>query len=171
MEEGLFPHSRSMDDLEQMEEERRLCYVGVTRAKEGLYLLHTFRRTLYGESEIREPSRFLHDIPAHLIRDRKRKRAARREGLGLAADRIGATRPRAPALPHVDRGRPVRGDDIQPAAPHFQTGDKVHHDVFGQGVVIESELDGGDERVTVAFAGIGLKRLLASLSPMEKVEG
>jgi len=77
MEEGLFPHSRSMDDPEQMEEERRLCYVGVTRAKERLYFLYTFRRTLYGESSVREPSRFLRDVPAHLVRQPSRRSARR----------------------------------------------------------------------------------------------
>ncbi len=67
MEEGICPHSRSMDDPNAMEEERRLCYVGMTRARRYLYLLRTFRRTLYGNSELREPSRFLADIPAELI--------------------------------------------------------------------------------------------------------
>ena len=67
LEEGICPHSRSLDDPDALEEERRLCYVGVTRAKTNLYLLHTFRRTLYGSSEVREPSRFLMDIPPQLI--------------------------------------------------------------------------------------------------------
>ncbi|MCD6520121.1 MAG: UvrD-helicase domain-containing protein, partial [Anaerolineae bacterium] len=67
MEEGICPHSRSMGDPDQMEEERRLCYVGITRAKRRLYLVRTFRRTLYGTSDTRDPSRFLTDIPAHLV--------------------------------------------------------------------------------------------------------
>jgi len=67
LEEGICPHSRSLDDPDALEEERRLCYVGVTRAKTNLYLLHTFRRTLYGSSEVREPSRFLMDIPPQLM--------------------------------------------------------------------------------------------------------
>jgi DNA helicase II / ATP-dependent DNA helicase PcrA len=67
MEEGICPHSRSIDDPDAMEEERRLCYVGITRAKKNLYILRTFRRTLYGSSEVREPSRFLRDIPASLV--------------------------------------------------------------------------------------------------------
>jgi len=68
MEEGIFPHSRSMDDPDQLEEERRLCYVGITRAKERLYLVHAFRRTLFGQSELGQPSRFIRDIPAHLMK-------------------------------------------------------------------------------------------------------
>jgi len=67
MEEGICPHSRSMDNPDAMEEERRLCYVGLTRAKRHLYLLRTFRRTLYGASDVRDPSRFLLDIPSHLL--------------------------------------------------------------------------------------------------------
>ncbi len=67
LEEGILPHIRSYDDPEEMEEERRLCYVGITRAKERVYLVYAFRRTLFGDSEVREPSRFLEDIPPHLI--------------------------------------------------------------------------------------------------------
>jgi DNA helicase-2/ATP-dependent DNA helicase PcrA len=79
LEEGMLPHSRSMDTPEELEEERRLCYVGITRAKERLYLLHTFRRTLFGRDELSEPSRFLRDIPAHLLqgdRDMKPHRSS-----------------------------------------------------------------------------------------------
>jgi len=169
MEEGLFPHSRSMDDPEQMEEERRLCYVGVTRTKERLYLLHTFRRTLYGESEVREPSRFLRDIPQQLIRGRETRPATRQESLGLGAGRFhGRARPSFVS----SRPGPVSRHPVEtPARPdvqRFQTGDEVNHQVFGTGVVIESKLVGGDEQVTVAFSGVGIKRLMASIAPMEK---
>jgi DNA helicase-2/ATP-dependent DNA helicase PcrA len=176
-----------MDDPEQMEEERRLCYVGVTRAKDRLCLLHTFRRTLYGESEVREPSRYLRDIPPHLLRGWRDKKPARQPSLGLEHGRFlghtparavpshaspeargeegssGLPQPRASApQPPAERNRPeVR---------RFQTGDEVEHGVFGRGVVIESKLVGGDEEVMVAFPGVGLKRLLASMAPMEKVE-
>jgi DNA helicase-2/ATP-dependent DNA helicase PcrA len=178
MEEGLFPHSRSMEDQEQMEEERRLCYVGVTRAKERLYLLRTFRRTLYGESNVSEPSRFLHDIPIELVGDRpgrrKPERAPRERGAGrflgggAGGGRVSAFSPASGATarrPSRVEQRPAAG------ARRFQTGDQVEHKVFGRGVVIESQPRGGDEQVTVAFASEGLKRLMASMSPMEKVEG
>jgi DNA helicase-2/ATP-dependent DNA helicase PcrA len=170
MEEGLFPHSRSMDDPEQMEEERRLCYVGVTRAKERLYLIHTFRRTLYGESEVRDPSRFLRDIPGHLVRGRPEKEVARQESLGLGAGRfLGRTRATATRFSPGERPTPSAVGHSKPNAPRFQTGDQVQHEVFGQGIVIESKPAGDDEQVTVAFAGVGLKRLMASMAPMEKV--
>jgi DNA helicase-2/ATP-dependent DNA helicase PcrA len=185
MEEKLFPHSRSLDDPEEMEEERRLCYVGVTRAKELLYLVHTFRRTLYGENEVREPSRFLVDIPPRLIRGREETHrqsslrahipgsgVGRREGARLEpeAGRFG-DRPSFAAPNH-------RGSWSGPPAPlkpaqalaHYQTGDRVKHETFGSGIVIESKRQGDDEQVTVAFAGAGLKRLMASLAPMSKIE-
>jgi DNA helicase-2/ATP-dependent DNA helicase PcrA len=171
MEEGLFPHSRSMDDPEQMEEERRLCYVGVTRAKEHLYLIHTFRRTLYGESEVREPSRFLHDVPQHLIKGQEARRPARQQSLGLEAGRFrGQARASATSFsPPREAGQRPAGHP-QPTALRFRTGDQVQHQVFGKGVVIESKPVSGDEQVTVAFPGVGLKRLMASMAPMEKVE-
>ena len=169
VEEGLFPHSRSMDDPEQMEEERRLCYVGVTRAKERLYLIHTFRRTLYGESEVREPSRFLRDIPGPLMRGREQK-VARQESLGLGAGRfLGRTRAAVTPFSPGERSGPAAVEHLKPSGPRFQTGDKVQHEVFGQGIVIESKPTDTDEQVTVAFAGAGLKRLMASMAPMDKV--
>jgi DNA helicase-2/ATP-dependent DNA helicase PcrA len=170
LEEGLFPHSRSMDDPEQMEEERRLCYVGVTRAKERLYLMRTFRRTLFGESEIREPSRFLNDIPEALILEQGEKRGMRQERLGLEAGRfLGRERPGFTPFSPLPRPEPAVAKPVRPNVSLFQTGDEVKHEVFGLGVVIESKLAGDDEQVTVAFAGIGLKRLMASLAPMKKV--
>jgi DNA helicase-2/ATP-dependent DNA helicase PcrA len=141
MEEGIFPHNRSMDDPDQMEEERRLCYVGITRAKERLYLIHTFRRTLFGQSELGQISRFVRDIPAHLIK-------------GHQATETTQT--------HLER-QPI-------LEAQFKTGDRVRHPRFGQGMVIESTVVGGDEEVTVAFdEHKGLKRLLASFAHMEKI--
>jgi DNA helicase-2/ATP-dependent DNA helicase PcrA len=171
MEEGLFPHSRSMDDPEQMEEERRLCYVGVTRAKERLYFLYTFRRTLYGESSVREPSRFLRDLPEHLVKGQEKKQVARQESLGLGAGRFTGRRGGGftSFSPTQEPRRSAVGPS-QPNIPHFETGDEVLHEVFGRGIVIETKLAGGDEQVTVAFAGVGLKRLMAGMSPMERID-
>ncbi len=170
MEEGLFPHSRSMEDPEQMEEERRLCYVGVTRAKERLYLLRTFRRTLYGESEVREPSRFLHDIPSHLVQGRESSPRPRQASLDMKPGRyLGRSQATVRPFSPVER-TPREEQRPKPSTPGFETGDQVRHEVFGQGVVIECKAAGGDWQVTVAFAGVGLKRLMASMAPMEKLE-
>jgi DNA helicase-2/ATP-dependent DNA helicase PcrA len=143
MEEGIFPHNRSMDDPDQMEEERRLCYVGITRAKERLYLIHAFRRTLFGQSELGQPSRFIKDIPAHLIKGRQ------------VAEVAEASLERRPVL-----------------EAQFKTGDRVCHPKFGQGMVIESVVVSGDEEVMVAFdKHKGFKRLLASFARLEKIGG
>jgi len=154
LEDGLLPHSRSFDDPEAMEEERRLCYVGITRAKERVYLLHAFRRTMYGESQVGEPSRFITDIPDHLV-----------AGRGEAQAEFG------------EEERPYRWQAQWPvtsapaAAGQFETGDRVQHRIFGEGIVIESKVAGADEEVTVAFEGKGIKRLLASFAKLEKLEG
>ncbi len=197
VEEGLFPHSRSMDDPDEMEVERRLCYVGVTRAKERLYLLRTFRRTLYGESQVSEPSRFLLELPPHLLEGHPRPG---RKGMDRPAGsspwgvrppaREQGKRPeassRAPASTFAGSrsGRPEgrREPPVPPASERprraeprvelrFRTGDQVRHETFGLGIVVESKPVGGDEQVSVAFAGTGVKRLLASMAPMEKVDG
>jgi DNA helicase-2/ATP-dependent DNA helicase PcrA len=151
LEDGLLPHSRSFDDPEQMAEERRLSYVGLTRAKDRLYLTYAFRRTRYGDSEPSVPSRFLDDIPPQLLSGSWRQ--ARRD----TSRHITAWQP----TPEVAR----------PAQPRFRTGQRVRHVTFGEGLVVESRVDGADEIVTVAFEEVGLKRLLANLAPLEPLEG
>ncbi|HIP87759.1 MAG TPA: DNA helicase UvrD [Anaerolineales bacterium] len=137
LEDGLLPHSRSWEDPESLAEERRLLYVGITRAKNRLYLTYAFRRARYGAYEPNVPSRFLEEIPAHLL-----------EGVRVR------TRPEAEGIP----------PEVVPvaAAPRFAAGDRVVHRVFGEGVVLESRPDGDDEQVTVEFEGVGLKRVMGS---------
>ncbi|HID89830.1 MAG TPA: DNA helicase UvrD [Anaerolineae bacterium] len=137
LEDGLLPHSRSWKDPESLAEERRLLYVGITRAKDRLYLTYAFRRARYGAYEPNVPSRFLEEIPAHLL-----------EGVRVR------TRPEAEGIP----------PEVVPvaAAPRFAAGDRVVHRVFGEGVVLESRPDGDDEQVTVEFEGVGLKRVMGS---------
>jgi DNA helicase-2/ATP-dependent DNA helicase PcrA len=137
LEEGLLPHSRSWEDPESLAEERRLLYVGITRAKDRLYLTYAFRRARYGAYEPNVPSRFLEEIPSHLIEGvRVRTRPAERE-ISL---------------------------EVVPTAavPRFTAGDRVVHRVFGEGIVLESRPDGDDEQVTVAFEEVGLKRVMGS---------
>ena len=156
MEEGVLPHVRSMDDPEQMEEERRLCYVGVTRAKERLYLLRAFRRSLRGGSGPAIPSRFLVDIPQDVI-------VSPRQAVSEAGPSMGWT-------PGV-RARRSDGNLAQPVKPGLTTGDKVRHATFGEGIVMSRTPSGEDFEITVAFKeGQGVKRLLLSLAPLEKVE-
>jgi DNA helicase-2/ATP-dependent DNA helicase PcrA len=158
MEEGILPHSRSFGDPEQMEEERRLCYVGITRAKERLYLLHAFRRSRYGGDDMNAPSRFLVDVPLELIR-------GKREAPGKAAVRRASTW-RSPSTPSVTRATSTVGR-IPAATPQFTVGQPVRHPLFGDGTVIESRMTRDDEEVKVAFPGAGIKTLLASFAKLE----
>lgn len=164
MNEGLLPHSRSLEDPDGMEEERRLCYVGITRAAERLYLLRTFRRTQYGSLEFSEPSRFLADIPPHLVQGQP-ERTARQTGLDLGAGRFVRRGPLGASV------FPSTGRETSPvsSAPRFKTGDKVSHNAFGEGVVVESKVSGEDEELTVAFKGQGIKRLMASFANLQKI--
>jgi DNA helicase-2/ATP-dependent DNA helicase PcrA len=150
LEEGVFPHIRSMDDPERLEEERRLCYVGITRAKERLYLLHAFRRTLYGVSQAGMPSRFLKDIPPKLLKGagKEKRSAARRE----------------------TSWTPVATAPPPSITPRLHAGDRVLHPKFGAGIVVEARPTAdSDEEVTVAFDSAGIKRLLVSFARLEKL--
>ena len=159
MEEGLLPHIRSMDDPAQLEEERRLCYVGITRAKDRLYLFRAFRRGFRGGSEPSLPSRFLADIPRKLV---------------VAAERPASRTMPSPGWNSGDdrRATPVlAGRGTEPAVATVKAGDKVRHTAFGDGIVVSCAPSGGDFEVTVAFKeGKGVKRLLLSFAPLEKVE-
>jgi DNA helicase-2/ATP-dependent DNA helicase PcrA len=143
LEEGLLPHSRSLEDEEELAEERRLMYVGATRAKDRLYLTTTFRRARFGEYSPGVPSRFLQDLPASVV-----------EGLPQGVGQGAAQRQTAWSAD--------RAHDSAAAQPSLSAGDRVTHSRFGRGVVLESRLDGEDEQVTVVFEGAGLKRILGS---------
>ncbi len=180
MEEGLLPHSRSMDTPEEIEEERRLCYVGVTRAQKRLYLLRAFRRGFWGGSGPSDPSRFLEDIPRDLIEGAAQPapperpaaqtgvRTARPAGPRPASNGAGEVRP---AVERARRRRRERREAAPAAAPAYTAGDKVRHPAFGDGIVMSCEpAAGGDFQVTVAFKeGHGVKRLLLGFAPLEKL--
>lgn len=155
MEEGLLPHIRSMEDAEQIEEERRLTYVGMTRAKERLYMIRAFRRAFRGLSYPSVPSRFLADIPPHLI-----KRSSK---TGPVSGSIGISqKPLNQKLP------PKNSTDNLMV---LGSGDRVEHSRFGQGIVVSSLASGGDQEVTVAFKGeVGIKKLLLSFAPLKKID-
>jgi len=152
LEEGILPHRKSFDGPEQMEEERRLCYVGITRAKERLYLLRSYRRSLFGGSTANPPSRFFQDISPHLISPR-----------GLWEES-----PAPAASPDFNRySQPVP----QPLGTLvLKAGDHVRHSKFGSGIVMNCLPTRDDQELTVAFEEAGVKKLLASLAPLEKIE-
>ena len=145
LDEGELPHYRSQDDPEAMAEERRLFYVGLTRAEDRVILLRAFRRRQRGVSALTDPSRFLDDLPADL----------------LEGDLIGM---RTPAQAVYARETSWSGRISVPTAVRFQVGMQVVHPQFGEGVVLETQLDHDDEEVTVNFEEVGIKRLAASVA-------
>jgi DNA helicase-2/ATP-dependent DNA helicase PcrA len=183
MEDGILPHRRSMEDEEQMEEERRLCYVGMTRAKERLYLTRAFRRGFRGGIEPSGPSQFLDDIPEELMVTRSATRvgtagagawpsgpsSASTPGKTLQKGRTGNGKPQD--APQVVRRRAGSSGPPKPQAAPLKTGDKIRHPKFGEGMVMGTKFSGTDTEVTVAFSdGQGVKRLLLSFAPLEKLE-
>lgn len=156
LNDGTLPHSRSFDDPEAMMEERRLLYVGITRAKNHLYLLYAQNRSSYGYAEPVEPSRFLNDIPSEYLDMPQMNRATLRTSTPVASrpERWNVAEKPAPASQKVTEAR-------------FRPGLRVTHPSLGDGIVLKNELQDGDEIVDVFFAGIGLKRLMASLANLE----
>lgn len=152
LEEGILPHRKSFDDPEQMEEERRLCYVGITRAKKHLYLLRSYRRSLFGGSTANPPSRFLPDISRHLISPR-----------GLWDE--------SPTpVPDPDSSHNLHPSPRSVATLTLKVGDHVSHSRFGPGIVMSCSPTMDDQEITVVFEQAGVKKLLASLAPLEKIE-
>jgi DNA helicase-2/ATP-dependent DNA helicase PcrA len=182
LDEGVLPHQRSMEDGEAMNEERRLMYVGMTRAKDRLYLLRAFRRSAYGDSEITQASRFLYDIPDHLLSGQKPHKQLRQSAAYQRATtwETPASR-RSPRS--GDRGAGNRGViatdprtgmrlvPLNQPESRYKTGQRVKHASFGEGIVIESRGAGDDEEVTVAFEAVGLKRLVANMANLQLLKG
>ena len=172
LEEGVLPHFRSFDDPAQMEEERRLCYVGVTRAKRRLYLLRAFRRSLMGGRMTNEESRFLKSIPAHLTTAAASKDepvqplVPLQKKLYQYAERPVQPAPFVPASP--PSGAVISRTHVRATPPAFKTGDQVKHAVFGDGVVISTLPVKDDTEIVVAFKTVGLKKLLLSFARLEK---
>ena len=227
LEERLLPHARSIDsfDKEEMEEERRLFYVGITRAKRRLYLIHAFQRSMWGSSEMQESSRFLDEIPSNLLTGMVDKHSRRSSSYARATSwkndydmdfqpdldpetdyqnslgrgnkkpepsynwsnstsrrRNGRSKPSqtywAPGEEKSSSGgkkilgkikRPSTQPENDGRQPTYKRRDSVQHSTFGVGTVIESNVTRDDEEVTVAFPGIGIKRLMVSLANLKKL--
>jgi DNA helicase-2/ATP-dependent DNA helicase PcrA len=167
LEDGLFPHSRSADDEAELEEERRLCYVGLTRAQRRIVLTSAARRRVFGEYQATEPSRFLDEIPAALIEDVSPaflpSRAAFPSYRGTNAGRPGGTRGR------VREEQPAYAyeDEDQSAYPGLRPGSRVRHPQFGVGTVISVEPLDGDAKLVVRFTSVGQKTLRAKYAKLE----
>ncbi len=165
VEEGLLPHSRSLDSVKQVEEECRLAYVGVTRAMERLYISYAFHRSIFGSTQSNPPSRFLYSIPDSLVRGfLPRSSAAPRAQLGSQQ-----TLSRPSSLPPTVRSMVAQGATPSASAgPTFSPGETVRHPTFGEGIVTQVRMHHGDTEVEVRFGGGVTKRLIASLAKLEK---
>lgn len=150
LEEGVFPHVRSMTNPDELEEERRLVYVGITRAKQRLYLTHAFSRNLWGGSNYNPPSRFLGEIPEELIDPQGRDAGGRVFGSGSGSGSRGAAEQRPGTLVSV------------------AVGDEVFHERFGRGMVTNVSGRGGNAEATIQFPD-GPKRLLLAYAPLKKI--
>ncbi|MDI1277155.1 DNA helicase II [Methylobacter sp.] len=144
MEEGLFPSQQSVDDVGRLEEERRLCYVGITRAMKQLYLTYAESRRLYGRESYPRPSRFLREIPAEHIQEVRMRATVTRP--------VTSVKPKAQSLQTEGK---------------YKLGQRVSHAKFGEGVVLQMEGDGAQERVQINFKQVGLKWLILAYAQLD----
>ena len=151
-EEGIFPGIRAIGETEEMEEERRLCYVAITRAKRRLTITCAHQRMLYGRTTVSRPSRFLAEIPEELV---ERKQHTQPRFVQQAKPR-----PR-PTMPHSDT---LGSHHASGPVIDFRKGDTVEHDVFGRGLVLSVLPTGNDKMLEIAFDQIGTKRLMANFA-------
>lgn len=196
MEDGIFPHSRALSDPDQLEEERRLCYVGITRARQRLFLANAWSRTLFGQTQYNPPSRFLNELPSELLEsvggrgDRAGRPSASwgswsgsvsrsgRAGTGGSTAASGAG-----TMSAVESGMTLRErrEARREAREHkaettlstgevdFNVGESVVHAKFGEGIVLSSEAMGGDAMLTINFAdGVGEKKLMAGFAKLDR---
>ena len=184
MEDGVFPHMRSLGEPVELEEERRLCYVGITRAERHLYLSHAWSRMLYGRGSANIPSRFLNEIPSELVHE---VGASERPNSWERSSDV------APAVGVADDagtpGRSVFGRGVAAADSEFDAtgrrrrdrggpsgaeqlglvaGDDVVHGTWGEGTVLETASEGEDAEAVVQFASVGRKRLLLRMAPLKR---
>jgi DNA helicase-2/ATP-dependent DNA helicase PcrA len=159
LEEGLLPHSRSLTGPEALEEERRLCYVGMTRAMERLHLSWARSRQVFGQRRISEPSRFIEEIPTDSLE--RTGGLFRRPGRAWEG-RAGASQIRPPGPLAVPAAAAPDNEDLRPGA-------RVRHPLFGVGTLLRRDCAGEDLKVTVSFPGVGAKKLVARFAGLEIV--
>ena len=193
MEEGIFPSGRSLMDEQRMEEERRLCYVGITRAKERLFLSRASQRMLYNQINHNAPSRFLSEIPSRLLEDEweaKRKQTFKGDpmpqpksytsGYGLksapSVSQLGQPRLTLGGnmleIPGVQKGfTPSKArQNVSALQNIFKPGDRVMHRKFGEGNVVALKGSGADTRISIEFTAYGVKEFSLSIAPIVKIE-
>ena len=172
LEEGLIPHRSASGSMQELEEERRLLYVGITRAQERLLLVHCASRMTFGRTEFARPSRFLEDVPTHLWSEVDALGQAVARGAG-ARSSIGTWRPPASSAPGATAATSATAaggsTGTAAAATPFRGGEKVRHPKFGAGTVVGLSGSGSKAEVTVVFAEAGAKRLLVKFANLSRV--
>lgn len=172
LDEGTLPHSRSFDDPEEMAEERRLFYVGLTRARKHVYLVRAEQRNTYGSFSFCDASRFLEDIPDDLLEHQGQRFSSRAAATDWGKSPrwespAPASRPPSRTASSTPPSAPRSASILQ---PKFSAMMHVSHDSWGEGVVLESRIQDKSEIVTVNFASVGLKRLDASIANLDIIE-
>jgi ATP-dependent DNA helicase UvrD/PcrA len=170
LEDGVFPHARSLGEPDELEEERRLCYVGITRARERLYLCHAWSRSLFGATDYYPPSRFLAEIPEELVHALGEER--QRRGFGGHRDAVVSAALRSERAGSGGGGA-VRGAGTTTGARGaeqlgLRVGDDVLHEKFGEGVILDLIGEGDKTEAVVRFRDVGEKRLLLAWAPLHK---
>ena len=166
MEEGLFPGNQVMYDPSELEEERRLCYVAITRAKMGLTISYAKQRMLYGRTNASLPSRFLKEIPEDLT--------VRKGGMQSAPSSYGYQRTQYPRqnveMPYKPSGEfyAARSSQTSTALLDWKKGDMVRHTAFGKGMILSVIKMGGDALLEIAFDELGTKKLMANFAKLKK---
>lgn len=168
MEEGIFPGYRSMSDENELEEERRLCYVGITRAKEKLYLTNTFTRTLFGNTTYNRISRFLKEIPPELLEGNEKREPVATKLSGIKTVNTGSTGSINPpssfrTATFTEVSKPKVTDT------NYNVGDQVEHKKFGVGIITKIEKENDDFKLEIHFKGAGMKRLMAAFANLSKI--
>ena len=176
LEDGIFPHLRSLSEPADLEEERRLFYVGITRARRHLNLSHAWSRTIFGRTQQNIPSRFLGEVPTELVKDVGL--ASSRESRNLSTDRFDDwSGDRTGDRPRTGSFLPSSPLTPRPSGPRASTGaeelglvagDRVVHDHWGPGVVVDAKGEGSRAQATVRFDSVGQKSLLLSATPLRR---
>lgn len=170
LEESIFPLSRAMNTFEELEEERRLCYVGITRAKEELYMTYAESRMLYGRTNYNPKSRFLRELPKELIdmmmeKPQTRKQVA--QGLSFNEFFKGMNYKKTKENEYK---QPQKIEETEDLGDYWKSGDKVSHKLFGIGTIVQLKGLGENIEAQVAFENAGIKKLMLNYAPIQKVK-
>jgi DNA helicase-2/ATP-dependent DNA helicase PcrA len=171
VEEGIFPHNRALTDPVELAEERRLAYVGITRAKEQLVVSHAWSRSLFGNTQYNPPSRFLDEIPEQLIqREGSFDSGADAERYSYRSHEERGYAPTQRLNRHNTSVAPVSRSVAQSTHHDFAIGDDIEHPTFGEGIIIDIRGQGEKAEASIRFRLVGTKHLSLAWAPLKKMK-